>query len=842
MKIRWVGRMAWRDSRRSRKQLFVFSLAIVLGVAALVGVRSFRENLEEAVENQARALLGADLVLTSRQAPGDEIEAFLDDIEGERASEVSFTSMALFPGPGQSRLVMVRALDGDFPWYGEIRAEPAGARQAWRRGEGVLVEKSLFDQLGLAPGDPVRVGGKELEVAGALRQVPGEAVGVGQLAPRIFVPHTAVADTGLLTAGSLARYRYYYRFPDETAPDDWVAENRDKLSGLRLRAQTVEDRKEDLGDALGNLARFLNLSGLVALLLGGVGVAAGVYGYVSRKRDTAAILRCLGAGHREIFGIYLLQGGALGATGAFLGALLGIGVQAILPRLFEGLLPVEATFSLSWKAIAEGLFVGFGLCLLFALWPMAALRRIPPLRALRASVSARGAGRDPLQWFIAGLLGAAVFGFCWAQSENLRTAGGIFLGLAAVFLLLAGTGWLMLRGLRWARPSRGPFAWRQGVANLYRPNNRTVLLIVSLGLGTFLIGILAFSRGMLTDYIRFSDTEETPNFAFFDIQDDQLEGVRELLGEFDLPVLGETPIVTMRIESIRGRPVSELLRENEVPGWTLRREYRSTYRRELTDTERLIEGQWTEEAAGDGEPVPISVESGLAGDLNLEVGDEIVWDVQGLPLRSEVASLREVEWRRISPNFFVVFPAGVLEPAPKFHVVVTRTSSPGETGRVQIEAANRFSNVSAVDLRMLLNTVEEVLGRIGFVVRFMAGFTVVTGLLVLAAVAATGRYQRRREWCLLRTLGASSGQISGIRTVEFLVLGTLAATAGLVLATAGGWALGRFVFDLPFAPSAGVMFGCWAAVAGATVLVGWLNDLGSGRRPPLEVLRESGDG
>ncbi len=841
MKTGWVARMAWRDSRRSRRQLFVFSLAIVLGVAALVGVRSFRENLEEAVERQSRFLLGADIVLRSRQAPTEETDAFFASIGGEQAREVSFTSMATFPDRDQGRLVMVRAMEGNFPWYGEILTDPPEAGAAWRRREGALLEESLFRQLDLSPGDRVRVGGVELTLAGALRQVPGETVGMGQLAPRIFVPHTALEESGLLTVGSLARYRQYVRLPEGMDPDAWVSQNRQTMSELRLRAQTVEDRKEDLGDALANLARFLNLSGLVALLLGGVGVASGVYGYVSRKRDTAAILRCLGAGHREIFGIYLLQGGALGAGGASLGVLLGLGVQWVMPRLFAGLLPVDVDFNVSFNALAEGFAIGFGVCLLFAIWPMAALRRVSPLRALRASVTGRGAGRDPVQWLIALLLGGTVFGFCRAQSESFGAAAGIFLGLAAVFLLLAGLGWVMLGILRRIVPSGAPFVWRHGLSNLHRPNNRTVLLVVSLGLGTFLIATLAFTRDMLIDQIRFSDTEEAPNLAFFDIQDDQLGELRKLVGEFGLPVISETPIVTMRIESVRGMSAGELLRSNEVPGWTLRREYRSTYRRELGDTDRLIAGSWTAEVPWDLDPVPISVESGLAEELNLRLGDEIVWDVQGIPIRSQVASLREVEWRQLSPNFFVVFPAGVLEPAPKFHVLLTRTGSPAETGRIQMAAAERFSNISAVDLRLLIDTVESVLQRIGFVVRSMAGFTVVTGLLVLVAVVATGRFQRRRESCLLRTLGASGRQLSGIRTVEFLFLGTLAATAGLLLAGAGGWALGRFAFDLPFAPSATVIFGCWGAVAGATVLVGWLSDLGGSRRPPLEVLRETAD-
>ncbi len=838
----WVFKMAWRDSRRGRKRLFVFSLAIVLGVAALVGVRGYRDNLEMAVADQARGLLGADLLITSRQAPDNSVEAFLAGIPGERSREISFTSMATFPEADASRLVMVRAFEGGFPWYGEIGSDPSAAAASWRAGEAALLEESLLRQLDLGPGERVRLGGVSLPLAGALRQIPGEGIGHGQLAPRVLVPMAKLEGTGLLQAGGLARYRSYYRLPEGTDADAWVDEHARELSDLRLSTRTVEGRKEDLGATFDNLARFLNLAGLVALLLGGVGEAAGVYGYVSRKRDTAAILRCLGSSNRQVLAVYLIQGAALGLAGAGVGALLGVGIQRLLPGVFSGLIPVEVVVSISGRAIAEGLAVGFGVCVLFATWPIAALRRVTPLRALRASVSDRDGALDPVVWAIAAVLVAGVWGYLQVQFDSPAVAAGFLGGLGLVFLTLTVLSWLLLWGARYLAPARAPFSWRQGVASLYRPNNRTVALLVSLGLGTCLIAALAFSRDMLVEQVRFSEGESAPNLAFFDIQDDQVEPLRELLRERALPVEASIPIVTMRIQSIRGRSVSELLRENAAPGWTLRREYRSTYRGALTGTERLAAGRWIGSVEPDEEPVPISVETGLAEDLGLALGDEIVWDVQGVPLPSVVASLRDVEWRRISPNFFVVFPEGVLEPAPKFHVLLTRTVSPEETGRVQRAASERFGNISAVDLRLVVDTVEGVLERIVFVARFMAGFTVATGFVVLLAVAATARYQRRRESCLLRTLGASAGQLSAIRTVEFLVLGTLAATAGLVLACGAGWALGRYVFALPFTPSWTVILSCWALVAGATVAIGWLTELGGARRPPLEVLRESGEG
>ncbi|MES1168519.1 MAG: FtsX-like permease family protein, partial [Oleiharenicola lentus] len=280
-------------------------------------------------------------------------------------------------------------------------------------------------------------------------------------------------------------------------------------------------------------------------------------------------------------------------------------------------------------------------------------------------------------------------------------------------------------------------------------------------------------------------------------------------------------------------------RDSRVPAWTLRREYRSTYRGGLSDTEKLTAGEFSGRVAAGAEIVPVSVEEGLARDLQVGLGDEIVFDVQGVPVKARVGSLRSVDWRRMQPNFFLVFPEGALEAAPKFHIMALRAGDATQSARVQQAVVRDFPNVSAIDLAIIIGTIDRVYAKASFVVECLALFTVVTGGIVLAGAVLIGRSQRVRESVLLRTLGATKAQVNRIMFSEYLALGTLGAAVGAVLAVGANWALAYFMFQVKWsAPSAAVLLGGWAAVSLMTVTTGWLSNRGICDHQPLAVLRE----
>lgn len=834
--------MAWRDSRSSRRRLLVFSISITLGIAALVSIGSFRNSLAQAIDDQARTLIGADLIVESSRPFTAEEETLLHSLSSPQARETRFTTMAVFPANGGTRLVHARALGGEFPFYGPMETEPPSAAQEFRSGDRAIVEESLLIQFGAKIGDSIKIGETQFTVAGALKKMPGEASAAGSFAPRVYIPLQNLASTQLLQAGSIARYLNYVKFGPGVDVEQRMTSLGPQLQRLGLEYDTVAKRKKDLGAALENLYRFLNLVGFISLLLGAVGVASAIQAHLQQKHRTGAILRCLGASGRSTVVVYLLQAAAMGFVGATAGAALGLLMQRIFPVILKSFLPMPVTASVAWEPIVRGMLIGFGICVLFALPALLRFRHVSPLLILRGSGDVETSTRrfDRLVWFVYVLMAASVTAFAIVQTDSwkrglifaavLGVAVGIFAGMAKLLIVL----------VRKFFPHGSSFALRQGLANLYRPNNRTLLLTVSLGLGTFLLLNLYLSREVLLAQFRSIGTKDQPNIFLFDIQPDQAPEVADAVRSFGLPVIQEAPIVTMRLTEIKGRSAADILADPErtIPEWQLQREYRCTYREKLADTEKVVGGQWIGRVDyKPGDVVPISLDKEIAHDFGAGIGDELVFDVQGVPVKTKIGSLRDIDWKRFQTNFFVVFPAGVLESAPTFNVLVSRVPDAAASARLQSGIVAKFPNVSALDLTSVIQAVDSILSKVALVIRVMSLFTVGAGIIVLASTIWSGRYQRLKESVLLRTLGASRAQIWKILCAEYLALGVLASVTGILLAVASSWALARFVFKLDYAPSLWPLAVAAVSVSALTVVIGLLTSRGLGSTPPLEILR-----
>jgi putative ABC transport system permease protein len=838
----FVWKMAWRDSRSSRRRLFLFSISITFGIAALIGISSFRHSLSRAIDDQARSLIGADLVIESTRPFDHGSEAFLHSLGEPQAREVRFSSMAVFPRSDSTRLVHVRALEGDFPFYGAMETVPPSAARDFRAGGRALVEESLLLQFHAQVDDPIKIGDLQFKIAGALKKMPGEASAAGSFAPRAYIPLQNLAATNLLKPGSIAHYRDYIRFPDDTDVDKRIEILAPQIKRLGLEYDTVAKRKRDLGAALENLYHFLNLVGFVSLLLGAVGVASAIQAHLQQKIRTGAVLRCLGMSSRGTVLVYLLQTAAMGLVGATTGAALGLALQRIFPRILKAFLPLAIPAVIAWEPIIRGMFLGFVICILFALPPLLRFRRLSPLRVFRADVDVetRSMKRDPLVWLVYGLIAAGVTGFAISQTETL-TRGLVFAVAFGVAVgIVAGVAKLLIVGIRHFFPHGWSFVLRQGLANLYRPNNRTLLLTLSLGLGTFLLLNLYLSRQVLLAQFQSVGASNQPNIFLFDIQPDQRAGVAEIVRSTGMPIIQEAPIVTMRLVEIKGRKTAEILADpqRKIPEWELQREYRCTYRDQLSDAERIIEGRWLGQVDyHPGDVIPISLESEIAKDFGVKIGDELIFDIQGVLIKTTVASLRTVDWKRFQTNFFVLFPTGTLENAPTFHVLVSRVATPADSAKLQSAVVAQYPNVSAIDLTSVIQTVDSILSKVALVIRVMSLFTVGAGIIVLASTIWSGRYQRLQESILLRTLGASRGQIWKILGAEYFLLGTFASATGIILAVGSSWALARFVFKLNYAPSPWPILITAASVTSLTVAIGLIASRGVASRPPLEILR-----
>ncbi len=843
--IPFVLRMAWREAQATRRRLALYMGSITLGVAALVAINSFRDNVSGAITAEARNLLGADIEVRSRRPFPPAVRAVLDSAAAAGVPvsyATSFASMALAERSGLSRLVEVRAIAGGFPYYGIIETDPPGVWPSLQTSRWALVDQSLLVQLDAAIGDTLAVGEARFVIGGAVTRTPGEIALRTAIGPRVYIPAAYLEETELLRFGSLARYLAFLKIDDITEVQAFLNRYNQHFRDNQVGYDTVAEREDELRDAFDALARFLGLVGLIAVLLGGVGVASAVNVFVKDKLPVVAVLRCLGATQRTVFAVYLLQAALMGLLGSAAGVGLGLIIQTQLPQRLGAFLPIDVAATPDVTSALAGLGVGVWVAVIFALLPLLAVRNVSPLAALRRDFEPRAGRADLVVYAAYGALALSLVALSLWQAPG-KLSGLAFAGaLTVTAALLWASAVGLSRATRRFFPRRARYVIRQGVANLFRPQNQTVAVTLAVGFGVFLIATLYVVQRNLLEQFQIDMRPDRPNLVLFDIQTDQRAGVVDLLSRRGVPILQQTPMISARIAALNGTPVASLLSDSaarQVSRWALRREYRNTYRDTLVETEELVAGEWWDGRRA-GWP-RISVEIDVAGELGVGLGDRITWDIQGVMLETEIASLRRVNWARFEPNFFVVFEPGALERAPQNVVVLLRVNDPTLRAELQRDVVRGFSNVAVVDLTLVQQTLDTVIGSIALAVRFMALFSLASGLVVLVGAIATSRFQRMKESALLKTLGASQAQIGQIIVTEYWALGALAALTGILLASVAGWSLTKFLFEVPFRLPAISLAVLGAGAALTTTAVGLLNSWHVFRTTPLAVIRELGE-
>jgi putative ABC transport system permease protein len=854
MRLAFAARLALRESRHSFKRVGVYMASITLGVAALVSIHSFREDVARSVRDEADVLMGANARLESNRPFPDSITGILDSLAAEGVPQSRVTtslSMVLAPASGAVRLLQVQANDGAYPYYGAVNTQPQGLWGRHLSGDGLLADPAVLTQLGVSIGDSLVVGRARLELLGTVDDLPTDLGFQTAAGPRVFVSQATLDAAGLLGVGSLARYQLFIQLPDR---EERVAlrERYDSVfSATQVRYTLAEEQAQRLSNSIRFLGEFLALVGLGALLLGGIGVASAIHVYIREKRPGVAVLRCIGADQWTVFLAYLMQAAALGLLGSAAGVALGSVVQRALPTVLAGALPVEVSTRFSLTSALAGLGIGVWVAAIFALIPLLQVRDVPPLQALRRDFEAPKRRFDPFHVAAYLALAGSVVLLCIIEAPDFDIGLGFAGGLAVTVALLGASGWSLTRLTRKLFPSRASYPVRQGVSNLFRPQNQTVSVTLALGFGAFIVGTVMQVERSLLDDLTLSFAEGRPNVLLFDIQRDQVDGVTAMVPEGALGSTEASPIVPGRIRSINGRTREQLradsVGEDRPEGWAIRREYRNTYRERLGTAETLVSGRWWDDTAGseDGTRIDagglarVSMEVDVAADLRVGLGDTITWDVAGVAVPSVVTSLRRVEWDRLEPNFFAVFEPEALADAPQSIVMVVRIPEPERRAAFQRDLVSAFPNVSALDFSRVQEAIEGVLVRVRQAVGFLGVFSALAGVVVLIGALATSRSQRLREGALLKTLGARRRQVLVVLFAEYLGLGTLATAAGLVLAVAASALVVPKVFQVEYSVHWGPILAIWSAVAGLTVVVGLLGSRGLLSRPPLPVLRDA---
>ncbi|WKZ56848.1 MAG: FtsX-like permease family protein [Bdellovibrionota bacterium] len=825
--MNWMLRLAYRDARWGLSRVASAYLALVLGVAALVAILGVEEDIRASIFQNTRNLLGSDIEFSSKRPLSATFLSELGPFVQQQAHEVRFRTMATAPESKRSRLVQLQAVDDGFPFYGSVTTSPPGAWQELQSGEGspAVVEETLVRELDLSIGSTLKVGPHTLRIIGVVHDAPGLVVPAYVISPRVFISYAAIKDSPLLTRGALADYYLHSQLRSGTTTADVSQHLQAVLAAERIEARTHQQRAEVLGQVYSNVGQFLSLAAFVALLIGAAAAVASTHIYLQQKFALVAILRCLGASRRESTLLCLLEVAGLAFLASLLGVGLGLGAQYGLAALLHSLVPSEIDPSPHLPVVAAALLVGVGTVTVYALPLMARLNHVSPLQVLRPNgLDEVGAARYRAGTMFLVIVITVAFGFLVAESTKAALISiGIALGGLAMCALL---GWLLLYVARRIPESLLPFLWRHGIKNLMRPGNATLPLIMALGtVGIFsnLILICGHFLTLHTDKFRH---EQTPNVFLYDIQSDQREPVRTVLHQLGAKVLQETPVVMMRLQSVKGRPVGELLAapSNTIPSWALTREYWSSYREQTVPNETVIAGQWVTKADPGDDRVAVSVEDRMAERLGIKLGDELVFDVHNRPLVARVTSLRTVHWERMERNALMVFPSGILEDVPQSRFISAHIATEQKTADVQTILQERFPNVSMVDLRLVLRAIDKLVERIGWALAAVTGLIAFAALLAIVGLGIAGREVRYKELTLLRALGARRRQVQQLVATEYAVLAILGVTTGLAISVVSSRFLASELFRSPFSlPLSQILAANLLLAVSVIVTVSWLH-------------------
>jgi len=835
--IQWLFKMAWRDGKASISRLMLFMASIILGIAAVVSIQLFSDNLKHNIKSQSKALMGADFIIDSRQLPSEKVQSIIDSLNVV-ASEVNFVSMAAFPKNEGAKLVKVRAMEGDFPIYGKLETEPVNAAFEYQELGGALVDATLMLQFNLKPGDSIKLGKLTFPIIGAIKSIPGSTGVSTSVAPPVLIPFRFIDETELLQLGSRKEYQYFFKAPPTMDLELLDKEIDPILDAENADLDTHTSTSQRLGRRYDNVGKFLNLAAFIALLLGCVGIASSVHIYIKEKLKSVAVLKCIGATRKQTFLIYLIQIAGIGLIGGILGSAIGIGLQYAFPYILQGFLPFEVQISISVQPLIMGLLLGILMSTLFALLPLLGTWYVSPLEVLRATDENLVKPRKARLFTLLAIL-LFMFLFSVWLLKDVLFAIAFTLGVLITFSIMAGISSLFMKAIKKYFPTKWSFTNRQSLLNLFRPNNQTMVLILAIGLGTFLISTLYFTKDILLSKTALENSSDNANIILLDVQTEQKGAVVNAMLQKDLEVIDNIPIVTMRTYRIKGELVNDIRKDttSTINQWILNHEFRVTYRDSLLPSEELMEGTWVKENK-QGEPIFISISDNIARDAELSVGDDIVFNVQGVLIETTIGSVRKVDWGRMQPNFTILFPKGVLENAPQFNVLTTYVPNESASADLQRDLVQKFPNISVLDLRQVYTIIEDILDKISWIINFMAFFSILTGIIVLIGSVRNSKFQRIKESVLLRTLGAKSNQILRITALEYVYLGIIGSLVGIVLSLISSQLLATWLFKEPFVPSTVPFLVFLPGISLLVLLIGLSNVRSVLKSPPLEVLRK----
>jgi putative ABC transport system permease protein len=849
--------IGWRDLKSAPGKFGFVVLSVAVGVAALVGVRGLSDSFRQTLSTEARSLLAGDLSARLDRAPSPDELSKIAAIEAQSGGAIRSTwvteavSMASVSTAPVPLLVSLKAVDpADYPFYGTADLDPAMPLRQALQGNSAVVADEFLIRLNAHVGDTLRLGNVDFKITAVLTQEPDRVTASMGLGPRVMISEAALAQTGLMAPGGRASRRLLVKLPD-TPPkgvtvDAETAAIRAQLEAALPDAQVMDYREGNpaLTRGLDNATSILSLICLVAMVLGAIGVAMAMHAHLEQRMDMLAILKAIGADSSDLLRIFLLQTLGLGLAGGLIGVVAGVAVMAALPAAFGQLLPVHVILQFPWQSALAGLGTGLLTTLLFCLPPLLDVRAVRPVLVLRRLVEQGPSGiaewfakwwERRLQLAIAAATIAGLAGIAWALSDSPKVGAWFALLFAitlAVLLVLAAAALWFLRVFLNRTRLHLPSSLRHGLANLYRPGNQSAAVLAALGTGVMLIlAVYLMQKDLLTD-LRETASPKLPNVFLVDMQTQEIDGVKAFFAhqagvsqQLDL-----MPVVQGRFVSINGQQVDQM-KGQHFP-------IRMLESAELTwadappDGDKVTAGAWwTSSSAAE-----IAISGGVAQRLHLGVGSAVELETGGTTRTLKVAAIYRGDGQHLGARVQFVLPSGLVSEQPStwyggVHI------DPKQVGAMERSFFAAYPTVTVINIADVMERIENVVDQVTFVVRLLAGFSILAGLTILASSIASTRFRRMREAVVLKTLGATRMRIVRIFSVEFSVLGLLAGAVGVVFANL----LTRILLhrvDIGFHIAWGATLTALLGTALLATATGWIASYRILGLRPLEVLRE----
>ncbi|OMH39143.1 ABC transporter permease [Motiliproteus sp. MSK22-1] len=818
-------KLLWREWRGGELRLLLIALMIAVTASCAVGF--FTDRVERALVRQATEFLGADLVLRTSRAFPENLRAEATQRNLQYSEQLVFPSMLI---NGEKMLLSsVKVVDDHYPLKGEVKVSTGRdqvakvIKQGPSSGE-LWLEPRVLESLNMEVGDSVELGASVFTVSQMLIQEPDRGGGLFSLQPRAMMHQSDIAATEVIQPGSRIRYRYLFNGSEADLEPfrDWLEER--LKPGERIL--DIQRESPSLGTTLTRAQSYLNLSGLMAVIMAGIAIAMAARRYSERHYDTAALLRCFGQPQRHILKLYSLQLMMAGTLASAAGVGLGWMAQYILVELLSGLVPG----TLPGPGLVPAL-VGFctGMLVLagFALPPLLRLSDVTPLRVLRRDLS-------PLPrsaWLVYGLSALLILMLLWAYSRDLKLTL-VIAGIGSIGALILGVlAWILLRSLV---RIPGPLAWRLASKNLLRHPRDSLSQLFAFGITLAAMALILIVRSDLLQSWQEQLPDQAPNNFLINIQPWQVEELEGYLDNKQIPHSGVYPMVRGRLSHINGQEAAKTIPEQSPGRRAISRELNLTWSDTLAADNRILEGRWWQ-PEDQGKPY-ISLERDLARDLGVGIGDKLRFSFGDRSVESEIISLRSLDWGSLRPNFYVIYPPGALEGLPANFI--TSFYLPNDRSAELNQLIQQFPTLTLLEVDRLLAQIRSIIEQVSIAVEYVLMFVLAAGITVLFAALATSIDERLQEGALLRTLGGNSKTLRRMLGLEFLLMGALAGILAALLDEAVSFWLYQQLFKLEYNPNLALWL--WSPLAGAA-LVGCSGLLGTRKvikQSPLKVLRE----